>query len=116
MRDTSVASCDFNATTGTDRDGDASCVGPHGSGGRNESSSMLLDFAKSWRLRIARSWIHRSGLHRWTRCTNRGGARRDRTRRRSMEIGPALQGFFEHRLCSKMAVRSYMMAPTSQVR
>ena len=44
---------DFNATIGTDRDGYQSCVGPQGSGSRDESSSMLLDFAKIRRLRIA---------------------------------------------------------------
>ena len=37
---------DFNATRGTDRDGYQSCVGPHGSGSRDESSSLALDCAK----------------------------------------------------------------------
>ena len=40
----------FNATTGTERDGYQSCVGPRDSGSRDESYSMLLDFAKSRRL------------------------------------------------------------------
>ena len=44
--DTLIVLGDFNATTGTDRDGYESCVGPHGSGSRHESSSMLIDFTK----------------------------------------------------------------------
>ena len=55
---------DFNATTGTERDGYQSCVRPHGSGSRDESSAMLLDFAKSRILRIARSWFQRPDPHR----------------------------------------------------
>ena len=57
---------DFNATTGTDSDGYESCVGPHGSGSRDESSPMLLDFGKIRRLRLAGSWFQRPDLHRWT--------------------------------------------------
>ena len=37
---------DFNATTSTDRYGYESCVGLLGSGSKDESSSMLLDFGK----------------------------------------------------------------------
>ena len=37
---------DFNATSGTDKDGYESCVGPQGFGSRDESSSILCDFAK----------------------------------------------------------------------
>ena len=36
---------DFSATTGPDIDGYVSCVGPHGCGSRDESSSVLPDFA-----------------------------------------------------------------------
>ncbi|KAG0723374.1 Craniofacial development protein 2 [Chionoecetes opilio] len=52
-RDTLIVLGDFNATTGTVRDGYESCVGPHGSGTRNTNSSLLLNFARSRRLRIA---------------------------------------------------------------
>ena len=55
---------DFNATTGTDRDDYQSCVGPHGFGSKDESSSMLLDFQRIQRLRIAASWSQRPELHR----------------------------------------------------
>ena len=44
---------DFNATTCTGRDGYQSSVVVHGSGSRDGSSSVLLDFAKSRRLSIA---------------------------------------------------------------
>ena len=51
-RDTKIVLGDFNAVTGTSRDGYEACVGPHGSGTfpngeRDTSSSMLLDFAAS---------------------------------------------------------------------
>ena len=55
-----------NAITGTDRDGYESCVGPHGCRSRDESFSMLLDIAKSQRLRITGSWFQRLDLHLWT--------------------------------------------------
>ena len=57
--DTLVVLGDFNATSSTDRDGHQPCVGPHGSGSRDESSSMLLDFAESRRLKIAGSRFQR---------------------------------------------------------
>ena len=52
--DTLIVLRDLNAI-GTDKDGYELYVGAHGSGSRDESSSMLLDFAKSRRLRIAGS-------------------------------------------------------------
>ena len=55
---------DFNATTGTDRDGYESCAGPHGSGSRDEKSSMPLDFAKCRRLRMSGSRFQKPDLHR----------------------------------------------------
>ncbi|KAG0725429.1 Craniofacial development protein 2 [Chionoecetes opilio] len=72
-RDTLVVLGDFNATTGTVRDGYELCVGPHGSGTRNTNSSLLLNFARSRRLRIAGSWYQRPELHRWTWYSNAGG-------------------------------------------
>ena len=48
---------DFNASTGTDRDGYETCVVPHGSGTVNLNSTKFLDFARSHRLRMAGSWF-----------------------------------------------------------
>ena len=76
-RDTLVVLGDFNAVTGTDRDGYEICVGPHGSGTRNQNSSLFLDFARSRNLRIAGSWFQRPDLHRWTFYSNAGGAGRE---------------------------------------
>ena len=53
------------------------CVGPHESGLRIETSSMLLVFAKSQRLRTAGSGFQRPDLHRWTWYSNTGGARKE---------------------------------------
>ena len=64
--DTLIVLGDFNATTGTSRDGYEECVGPHGSGRRDESSSMLVDFARSHGLRIAGSWFQRANPRRWS--------------------------------------------------
>ena len=76
-RDTLVVLGDFNAATGTDRDGYEICVGPHGSGTRNTNSSLLLNFARSRRLRIAGSWYQRPELHRWTWYSNAGGVAKE---------------------------------------
>jgi len=75
--DTLIVLGDFNATTGTTRDGYETCVGPHGSGTRDESASMLLDFAKSHGLRIAGSWFQRSDPRRWTWYSNAGTAKKE---------------------------------------
>ena len=58
-RECSIVPGNFNATTGTDRDGCESCVGPYGSVSSDESSSILLDLAKTQWLRIAGSWFQR---------------------------------------------------------
>ncbi|XP_037776627.1 uncharacterized protein LOC119573479 [Penaeus monodon] len=63
---------DFNAVTGTDREGYELRIGPYGSGTRNINSSYLLDFARSGRLRIEGSWYQRRDLHRWTWYSNTG--------------------------------------------
>ena len=68
---------DFNATTGTSRDGYESCVGPYGSGRRDESSSMLVDFARSHGLKIAGSWFQRADPRRWTWYSNDGVTRKE---------------------------------------
>ena len=57
--DTLIVLGDFNANTGTDRDGYESFVGHQGSGSEDESFSILLDFAKSRKLRIAGSRFQR---------------------------------------------------------
>ena len=44
-RDTLLVLRDFNASTGTDRDGYETCVGPHGSGTVNQNNTQFLDFA-----------------------------------------------------------------------
>ena len=54
-RDTLSVLGDFTASTGTDRDGYEMCVGPHGSGTVNLSSTKLLDFARSHGLSVAGS-------------------------------------------------------------
>ena len=76
-RDVLIVLGDFNATTGTERAGYELCVGPHGSGTRNTNSSLLLNFARSRRLRIAGSWYQRPELHRWTWYSNAGGVAKE---------------------------------------
>ena len=48
---------DFNASTGTDRDGYETCVGHHGSVNVNQNSTNFLDFARSHGLRVVGSWF-----------------------------------------------------------
>ena len=52
IEDTLIVLDDFNSTTGTDSDGYESCGGSYISGSRDESSSVLLDLAKTRRLKI----------------------------------------------------------------
>ena len=63
-RDALIVLGDFNAVTGTERTGNEILVGPHSSGTRNDNSYLLLNFARSRRLRIAGSWYQRTALHR----------------------------------------------------
>ncbi|KAG0717135.1 Craniofacial development protein 2 [Chionoecetes opilio] len=44
---------------------------------RNTNSSLLLNFARSRRLRIAGSWHQRPELHRWTWYSNAGGVAKE---------------------------------------
>ena len=69
-RDAIIVLGDFNAVTEI-------CVGPHGSGTRNDNSSFLLNFARSRRMRIAGSWYQRPALHRWTWYSNVGGVAKE---------------------------------------
>ena len=68
---------DFNASTVTDRDGDETCVGPHGSGTVNLNSTKFLDFARSHGLRVAGSWFQHPQAHRWTWYSNAGGVAKE---------------------------------------
>ena len=52
-QDTLIVLDDLNAVTGTEKDGYELCVGLHDSDTRNTNSSLLLNFAKFRRLRIA---------------------------------------------------------------
>ena len=63
-RDTLLVLGDFNASTGTDRDGYETCVGPHGSGTVNQNSTKFLDFARSHGFRVAGSWFQHPQAHR----------------------------------------------------
>ena len=71
--DTLLVLGDFNASTGTDRDGYETCVGPHGSVTVNVNSTKFLDFARSNGLRVASSWFQRPQAHCWTWYSNAGG-------------------------------------------
>ena len=68
---------DFNASTGTDRDGKETCVGPHGSGTVNLNSTRFLDFARSHGLGVAGSWFQFPQAHRWTWYSNAGGVAKE---------------------------------------
>ena len=76
-RDTLIVLGDFNAVTGTERAGYELCVGPHGSGTRNTNSSLLLNLARSRKLRNAGSWYQRPERHRWTWYSNAGGVAKE---------------------------------------
>ena len=71
--DTLLVLGDFNALTGTDRDGYEMCVGPRGSGTMNQNSTKFLDFARSHGLGVAGSWFQHPQTHRWTWYSNAGG-------------------------------------------
>ena len=76
-RDTLLVLGDFNASTGTDRDGYETCVGPHGSGTVTQNSTKFLDFARSHGLRVAGSWFQRPQAHRWTWYSNAGSVAKE---------------------------------------
>ena len=75
--DTLLVLGDFNASTGADRDGYETCIGPHGSGIRRQNGSRLLDFAKGRGLRVAGSWFQRPERHRWTWYSNTGNVAKE---------------------------------------
>ena len=76
-RDTLLVLEDFNASTGSDRDGCETCVGPHGSGTVNQNSIKFLDFARSHGLRVAGSCFQHPQAHRWTWYSNAGGVAKE---------------------------------------
>ena len=76
-RDTLPVLGDFNASTGTERDGCEMCVGPHGSGTLNLNSMKFLDFARSDGLRVAGSWFQHPQAHRWTWYSNAGSVAKE---------------------------------------
>ena len=51
-QDTVIVLGNFNALTGTDRDGYETCAGPHGSGTVNQNSTKFLHFVRSHGLRL----------------------------------------------------------------
>ena len=76
-RDTLLVLGDFNALTGTERDGYETCVGLHESGTLNQNSTNFLDFARSNGLRVASSWFQLPQAHRWTWYSNAGGVAKE---------------------------------------
>ena len=62
-RDTLLVLGDFNASTGTDRDGYETCLGPNGFATVNQNSTKFLDFTRSRGLRVAGSWLQHPQTH-----------------------------------------------------
>ena len=62
-RDTLLVLGNLNASTGTDRNGYETCVGPHGSGTVNQNSTKFLDFARSHGFRVSGSWFQHAQAH-----------------------------------------------------
>ena len=65
--------------SGCDRAGYEMSVGPHGSGTDtgSENSLLILDFARSQKLRISGSWYQRPDPHRWTWYSDVGNAAKE---------------------------------------
>ena len=76
-RDTLLVLGDFNASTGTDRDGYETCVGLHVSGTVNLKITKFFDFERSHGLQVADSWFQRPQAHRWTWYSNAGGVAKE---------------------------------------
>ena len=68
---------DFIASTGTDKDGYETCVGPHGSGTVNQNTTKFLDFVRNHGLRVAGSWFQHPEAHRWTWYSNTGSVAKE---------------------------------------
>jgi len=65
------------ARDGYDRDGYETCVGPHGSGTKNQNSTKFLDFTRCHGLRVAHSWCQRPQPHHWTWYSNAAGVAKE---------------------------------------
>ena len=76
-KDTLLVLGDFNESIGTDRDGNETCVGLHGSVTVNQNSTKFLDFARSHGLRVAGSWFQCPQAHRCTCYSNAGGVAKE---------------------------------------
>ena len=76
-QDTLLVLGDFNASTGTDRDGYETCVNPHGSGTLNQNSTKFFGFARIHGLSVAGSWVQHPQSHRWTWYSNTGGVAKE---------------------------------------
>ncbi|KAI8518904.1 hypothetical protein Bbelb_021610 [Branchiostoma belcheri] len=63
---------DLNATTGADRTGFESVLGPHGSGTCNNNVQRLLEFCSNFRLRTERSFFQHKRIHGMTWFSNDG--------------------------------------------
>ena len=68
---------DFNASTGTDRDGYLRCVSPHGSGTVNQNRTKFLDYARSHGLQVAGSCFQHPQAHCWTWYSNAGSVAKE---------------------------------------
>ena len=53
------------------------CVGQHGSGTVNQTSTKFLDLARSHGLGVVGSWFQRSQAHRWIWYSNTGGVAKE---------------------------------------
>ena len=63
--------------TVTERDGDETCVGPHGSGTVKQNSTKFLDFSRSHGLWVASSWFQLPQAHCWTWYSNADGVAKE---------------------------------------
>ena len=68
---------DFNAVSGTDRQGYEQVVGNYGSGVVNDNSTRLLSLCSAHRLSIVGSWFARKNIHRHSWICNDGRTRKE---------------------------------------
>ena len=76
-RDTLIVLGGFHASTGTDRDGNETCIGPHGNGTVNQNSTKFLDFPRIHGHMVAGSWFQRPQALCWTWYSNAGGVEKE---------------------------------------
>jgi len=68
---------DFNAVSGTDRQGYEDVVGNYGAGTVNDNSTRFLSYCCAHRLSIMGSWFCRRDMHRFTWYCNDGRTRKE---------------------------------------